>query len=111
MCIEELRDSNPLKEYPPLSSKGLVLDLCGLTDEKGKVLDYSGEKTPIFSPKHLSTMESWENLAFAFYFPPEQVLLCNKDDVAEGNIDHEPDRCLKKRPPKHFVKWVCPNEL
>lgn len=128
VCTEEQRNSEALREYPPLQTEqptlhqasasvdktqeDTVLDMCGLTDETGKILDYSGKKSPIFYPKNLSTKESWENLAFAFYFTSENTILaCSTDGVTENAIDHDPDRCLKKQPPEQYVKWCCPNDM
>jgi hypothetical protein len=110
VCTEELtREPYSLTGYPPLSCNS-VLDPCGLTDVNGKVIDFSGKKTPILHPKNLSTAESWESLAFAFYFPfAGQELRCNVGDLAEGTISH--DRCLKTVPPRPRTPWVCPNDL
>jgi hypothetical protein len=109
VCTGEL--PNSLKGYPPLHCSS-VLDPCGLTDVNGKVIDFSGKKTPIFHPKNLSTTESWESLAFAFYFhSAEQGLWCNKEHLAEGTISHNIDCCLKKVSPKRYAKRVCPNNL
>ena len=98
-----------LKEYQPLDMP--VLALNGLTDDNGKIKDYFGASKPMFHPQFLSRKESWENIAFGFYFDKEGELRCPKDKMTLRSIKHPLESCIKKKPPGGYRKFLCPNEL
>ena len=105
-----------LKDYKPVTTEpepnDPTLDLNGLTDDTGNVIDLSGTKQPTFCPKFLSTYKSWANLAFAFYFDDSaSCLSISVNDISEGSIEHPRDRCVKKQSPGYRQPWVCPNDI
>ncbi len=74
-----------------------VVNLNGLVDENYKIIDYGGSKIPQLSFHFISTKESWENLAFAFYFPEKKQLSCPKDVLHHrSDINHAYRQCVKK---------------
>ena len=112
VCTESHRHSEPLKEYPAIKpgAKNLVVDFKKLTDDNGIVKDYSGKCRPIFTPQYLNTSETWESVAFAFYFNRRGGrLICPSDAVDLEDIEHS--RCFKKRQFQEFEKWRCPNDI
>lgn len=119
VCTEEHRQSEALKDFQPVphnmefeQSTQPILALRGLTDENGKVIDYSGKSEPQFYPKLIDTKESYCLLSFAFYFNNQDKhfelngLSCNE-------VRHT--QCMKAGPRDSGAKakegiGYCPNE-
>ncbi len=118
VCAEGDRKSEALKDYKPIplldtipeDGQDPVLLLGGLTDTDGIVQDYSGLRTPLFYPRFISSSASWANLTFAFYCQQKEVEF-NFPGLSCGNIYHNQDRCIRKRPKPYNGSWACPNNL
>lgn len=115
VCAECYRNLDALKDYKPIpvlekqsDNEGPILLQC-LTNEDGRVTDYTGKSIPQFYPKLISSNKSWANLAFAFYF--DSASDRKFKDLKRSTILHPEDKCVKKRPPKPYEKWLCPNRL
>ena len=108
VCAKRHKDSAALRDYPALEPNSSLLDLKGLISDNGKVVDYSGNSVPQFTPKYVDTRTSWETLAFAFYFEnKEGKLQCHKSLVEHAAIGHETSICPKKV--KCGEAWRCPD--
>ena len=111
VCTADDKESGALKDYKPVTTEpepnDPTLNLNGLTDGTGKVIDLSGTKQPTFCPKFLSS-ESWANLAFAFYYDSGTgCLSISTKDLRRGPIEHP--HCVKTKPVQGRKGWVCPN--
>lgn len=81
----------------------------GLIDDSGKVIDR--KRAPHFCPEYVDTSYSWEQLAFAFYFPSKgSTFECPKSTIQQGTIKHDPSSCLYKQPRGKGKPQACPDQ-
>ena len=112
VCLEE---DDPVAKYPSIY-KEPILKHNGLISDDGNIEDPS--KIPEFKAQHIVNPEkvsghynsfSWENVAFAFYFPShdnEFLNQCATAKMTKGNIRHL--WCTStRRGPDSAVKMSC----
>ena len=101
-----------LRDFPCLSqSNQPILKLNGLVDSKGKGKVVNPQAVPVFIVNHVSPKDSWETLAFAFYFEDHSGLVCDREVIHHEKIAHTTDICVSKKPQINYKPWMCPNDL
>ena len=103
-----LEDFDPLEpESHPFSMNGLIG-----SDRDGKIKTPGA--TPTFRTKHYIVFwdggsYSYENVAFAFYFPHEGSFM-RVEKYTKQYFDHS--LCIRTQPssPAKFSKWKCPDK-
>ena len=108
VCLEE---DDPVTKYPSIY-KERILKNNGLVSDDGNIKDHS--KIPEFKAQHIVKVGgrhnsfSWENVAFAFYFPSwDSEFRCATAKMTKGIIRHP--RCTSTRRGPDG-KMLCPNE-
>ena len=103
-------DDTALSSYAPITLARVRKLVDG--SEKVKNEDY------YFQPQCVVTKindknVSYEQLAFAFYFPEKSFLRCRKGSVQRCSIKHTEKQCTKTIPipGKPEQKWKCPNKI
>ena len=94
------------KELPSVYNKSPFIH-NGCIDKDGKIIN---EETPSFEINHIFSDNTWETLAFGFYFPEPHISL-PKRQCTERTINHNTRICISTKPPAKYEKFVCPNEL
>ena len=115
VCMEQDKDKfEPL--YPSIWGQNVFED-NGMISQDGNVQDFS--KIPEFKAQYIVNCIrdggrynnfSWENIAFAFYFPSgDNEFRCSVDLVMKGNIRHS--HCISRRRSPSSGKMLCPNDF
>ncbi|XP_019850535.1 PREDICTED: uncharacterized protein LOC109581147 [Amphimedon queenslandica] len=52
---------------------------------------------------------SWDHFVFALYFDGDEEMICHEEIFDHQLINHS--KCLKKKPPGAYKKFVCPDKL
>ena len=114
ICTDNNRDRRELADFSPLQLESPLFDTNGLITD-GNIQNPAAVAT--FYPqriiswaRHMKSADpdrySYENVAFAFYFPQEQGFM-KVDRCTESNVYHT--GCIKKQPA--IGGWKCPNEI
>ena len=93
---------NELPDFPHINSgTNVIFEHNGLLNDDGEVIDHT--KTPEFKIKYLikssyanhhQRVFNWQNIVFAFYFPNDGDLKCQRGDVGKiKNIPHSVSLC------------------
>lgn len=97
------------RESHPFDSNGLV-------DRDGRITNPKAvpKFRPQFTVNYMKKNLSWENIAFAFYFPTQedQYLVCHRSMISHKEIKHT--RCISTQPVRGQGEkkiWKCPNDL
>ena len=94
-------DDGELSHYVPIASRGEPIDMQGLIDDDGIVIDNT--RIPLFTTTYHNTYNSYETLNFAFYFPEKCDFKCSSRVIHVKDIEHA--GCIRKfQPKKYFDK-------
>lgn len=97
-----------LGDYAPITSVPDIIQLNGMVDDGGKVVDMS--KVPTFITRHINAATSYEILNFAFYFSEQGSLECTKGTIRQDKIEHSFCTRSEPRGTGSERKWTCPDK-
>ena len=119
ICTNNGKDRRELADFDPLQLKSPEFQTNGLIRADGSIRNPAAVATfnprciiswakHIFKPKSADPDRySYENVAFAFYFPQEQSFM-KVDRCTESVVKHT--RCIKTQPTEDGDwKWKCPD--
>ena len=125
VCTQaDLRSLSDFENLTPNESE--VFNPKGLLNAKGRIKNRRA--VPVFKTRYPVTYCegkscSWENMAFAFYFPSgDQVLRCPRDTTTLSKIRHGHPyaHCTSTYPLRHYIdgsrrrtdtEWKCRNKI
>ena len=84
-------DDGVLSRYDPLTSRSKIIDMQGLVDNNGIIVDNT--RVPWFTTTYYNTYHSYETLSFAFYFPEQRDFKCSSAVIQVKDIKHT--RCIR----------------
>ena len=107
-----IQDDTALSSYAPITI-ARVRKQENLVDGKVKNVDHYNFQAQYVISKIKEKNVSYENLAFAFYFPTNSCLRCRKGSVQRCSIEHTEKQCTKTMPipGEPDQKWECPNKI
>ena len=120
VCTDNDEDRRELADFDPLQLKSPEFQTNGLIRADGSLENPAAIATfyprcIIWRAKHISKPKSadpdrysYENVAFAFYFPEDGSSMM-VDRCAKNEVSH--NFCIKKQPTEGSYVWKCPNAI
>ena len=117
VCSNSGEDKRELDDFEPLDREPYPFSANGFIGHNGKVVNPAAVPTfharyNISWSKHFSEEEpeyySYENVAFAFYFPHKGSFMKVKE-YTKCDVDHRQEFCNKLQPTED--DWLCPNDM
>ena len=93
-------DADLFLQKPITQAPTELFDMQGLVNSKGKVVDKTRSRFPLFTTRYYDSENSHETLNFAFYFQKQQEFMCSSNAVLMEPIRHT--GCIRKRTLKSY---------